>query len=144
MNVELTKEQAEYTANALKSLRVVLDSQGDLTRDERVLMLGVEVALDKGFIEDARRASIVEPPLSDEEQALTEPDREYTENESEEQDGIDSSIYTLVNDSRKDGTPPIEWDIEWISEIRDIMQSVLCTKETGLTEYQFYPYRRTE
>lgn len=63
---------------------------------------------------------------------------ELTKQQIERQDFVDNVIYDLINrliPSEKE----MEWDIESIGEIRDVIQSQLVAK--GIcTEQEFYPY----
>jgi hypothetical protein len=56
----------------------------------------------------------------------------------EKQDFVDNAIFELaktLNPSNKE----IEWDIEWISQIRDVLVSLYVDKMKVCTKYQFYP-----
>lgn len=63
---------------------------------------------------------------------------ELTNKQIERQDFVDNSIFELIqnlNPSNKE----IEWDIEFIAEIRDIIQ--LHFNELGVcSEQEFYPF----
>ena len=61
-----------------------------------------------------------------------------TDQQIARQDFVDNAIYDLINElipSDKE----MDWDIEAIGEVRDMIQSILV--ERGLsTEQEFYPY----
>jgi DNA polymerase sigma len=62
-----------------------------------------------------------------------------TQQQIAQQDFIDNSIFSLirsVNPSNKE----IEWDIEMIGEIRDVLKEWLVDKLSLTTEQEFYPY----
>ena len=63
---------------------------------------------------------------------------ELTKQQIERQDFVDNAIFELINElipSDKE----MEWDIEVIGEIRDVIQSQLV-KRGFCTEQEFYPY----
>lgn len=65
--------------------------------------------------------------------------RELTEAEIERQDSVDFAIYNLV--ASLVPTPEnVDWDIEWIAEIRDTIQEMIVNKLGLMTEQEFYPY----
>jgi hypothetical protein len=63
---------------------------------------------------------------------------ELTEQQISRQDFVDNAIYDLINElipSDKE----MEWDIEVIGEVRDVIQAMLVGR--GIcTEQKFYPY----
>ena len=62
-----------------------------------------------------------------------------TQQQIERQDFVDNAIFSLirsVNPSNKE----IEWNIEMIGEIRDVVKEWLVDKLSLTTEQEFYPY----
>ena len=63
---------------------------------------------------------------------------ELTDQQIARQDFVDNAIYDLINElipSDKE----MEWDIEVIGEVRDVIQAMLVGR--GIcTEQEFYPY----
>ena len=62
-----------------------------------------------------------------------------TEQQIDRQDYVDNAIFSLmrvINPSNKE----IEWDIEMIGEIRDVLKEWLVDKLNLTTEQEFYPY----
>ena len=63
-----------------------------------------------------------------------------TEKEKIEQwDLVDNAIFDLIQTLNPKGAE-IEWDIEPISEIRQILADFYVEKLKLCTEYEFYPY----
>jgi len=68
-------------------------------------------------------------------------ENELTQQQIAQQDFIDNAIFSLIqviNPSNKE----IEWDIEMIGEIRDVVKEWLVDKRNLTTEQEFYPYLR--
>jgi len=66
-----------------------------------------------------------------------------SENQLKRQDFVDNAIYKLVlnvNPSQQE----IEWDIELIGEIRDLIRRWLVKRLTITDEMTFYPYMDTD
>lgn len=63
----------------------------------------------------------------------------FTADETDRQDLVDNLCYTLVCDLADNHN--LEWDIEWIAEVRECVQEIICDKLHLMTEQQFYPYR---
>ena len=64
--------------------------------------------------------------------------KDFTEDQIKRQDFVDNEIYDLVKrliSSEKE----IDWDIEIIGEIRDIIQHWLVDKYKIVDELEFYP-----
>ena len=62
-----------------------------------------------------------------------------TEQQIDRQDYVDNAIFSLmrvINPSNKE----IEWDIEKIGEIRDVLKECLVDRLNLATEQKFYPY----
>jgi len=62
-----------------------------------------------------------------------------TEQQIDRQDHVDNAIFSLmrvINPSNKG----IEWDIEKIGEIRDVLKEWLVDRLNLATEQEFYPY----
>jgi|WetSurSiteA1Bulk_404760.scaffolds.fasta_scaffold605391_1 hypothetical protein len=64
----------------------------------------------------------------------------FTDAETERQDIVDNLIYQLLTDLAPWGAE-IDWDIEYISRIRDVVQEILVDELGLTTEIKFYPYR---
>jgi hypothetical protein len=61
-----------------------------------------------------------------------------TQQQITQQDFVDNTIFSfirLINPSNKE----IEWDIEMIGEIRDVLKEWLVDKLNLITEQEFYP-----
>jgi len=72
---------------------------------------------------------------------------ELTQAELERQDDVDNAIYDMVYELglKADGENwNLDWDIEWISEIRDIVWGVIVERENRMTSHEFYPYHELE
>ena len=62
-----------------------------------------------------------------------------TQQQIAQQDFVDNAIFSLIqviNPSNRE----IEWDIEMIGEIRDVVKEWLVDKLSLTTEQEFYPY----
>jgi len=64
----------------------------------------------------------------------------FTGAETDRQDIVDNLIYQLLTDLAPWGTE-IDWDTEYIAEVRDVIQEILVDELGLMTEMQFYPYR---
>lgn len=79
-------------------------------------------------------------------------DKELTQKQIDRQDEVDNAIFALVSSLvpasavLKNGE--LEWDIDWIAEIREIAEGVIA-RELGIPQYketwdkysmEFYPY----
>lgn len=65
--------------------------------------------------------------------------KELTEEQIRRQDFVDNEIYQLiqrVNAADKD----IEWDIEMIGEVRDVIRQWIVERMKITDEQTFYPY----
>ena len=67
----------------------------------------------------------------------------FTQAETERQDIVDNSIYQLLTDLAPWGAE-IDWDMEYIAEVRDVIQEILVDELGLMTEQKFYPYRELE
>jgi hypothetical protein len=67
----------------------------------------------------------------------------YTQAETERQDIVDNLIYQLLTDLAPWGSE-IDWDMEYIAEVRDVIQEILVDELGLMTEQKFYPYRELE
>lgn len=73
---------------------------------------------------------------------MTKEYEEFTERETDRQDEVDNAIHQMLCDLAPWGQGElIEWDIEDISNVRDVIQEILVDKLKLMTEQQFYPYR---
>ncbi|MDD3428097.1 MAG: hypothetical protein PHR42_04095, partial [Caldisericia bacterium] len=71
----------------------------------------------------------------------TMPEKELTAKQIGQQDFIDNNIYgLLVGVSEKE----IEWDMELISIVREVVQEIICDRLKLMTEMEFYPYIEDE
>jgi len=62
-----------------------------------------------------------------------------TQQQIAQQDFVDNAIFSLIqviNPSNRE----IEWDIEMIGEIRDVLKEWLVDKLNVITKQEFYPY----
>ena len=66
---------------------------------------------------------------------------EFTQQETDRQDYVDNVIQHTLD--RLAGTA-IDWNIEYIGEIRDAIQSIIVDELKLMTEQEFYPYREIE
>ena len=67
----------------------------------------------------------------------------FTQAETERQDIVDNLIYQLLTDLAPWGSE-IDWDMEYIAEVRDVIQEILVDELGLMTEQKFYPYRELE
>lgn len=72
---------------------------------------------------------------------LDERDGMFTDKEIERQDTVDNAIQNLMVELAPWGVDDIEWNMEYIGEIRDTIKEFLVDKLHLMTEQQFYPYR---
>lgn len=70
-------------------------------------------------------------------------DETWTGREEERQDCVDNLIFELMEAVVPEETE-IEWDIEDIAEIRDVLESIIVDKLSLMTSYDFYPYRQLD
>ena len=63
---------------------------------------------------------------------------ELTKQQIERQDFVDNMIFRMINELTPSGKE-IEWDIELIANIRDVIQSELVKKGV-CSDQVFYPY----
>lgn len=72
----------------------------------------------------------------------------FTEAETERQDYVDNAIYSLMielAEGRKNKRNKfVQWDMEDIGEIRDVIQEILVNRHEFMTEQEFYPYRESD
>jgi hypothetical protein len=66
----------------------------------------------------------------------------WTDAEDERQDCVDSEIQTLIENVARGHE--IEWDIEDISNIREVLEGIIVDKLNLMTSYDFYPYVELE
>ena len=64
---------------------------------------------------------------------------ELTEEQIARQDFVDSTILSLVGYLVGFETTDIKHDIEWVAEIRDTLEQVICRRLGLMTEQEFYP-----
>ncbi len=74
--------------------------------------------------------------------------KELTDKQIEQQDIVDNAIFSLVNSLiPTDDNQQLDWDIEWISGLRENIQDIIyekgkfsafCTRDEF--EMKFYPY----
>jgi len=64
---------------------------------------------------------------------------EYTAQETDRQDRVDSAIEEMLEDVSPIGY--VQWDMEIIGEIRDVVQDYIVNKKGWMNEQAFYPYR---
>jgi hypothetical protein len=66
-------------------------------------------------------------------------ENELTQQQITRQDFVANAIFSLIQ-SINPGNKEIEWDIEIIGEIRDVLKEWLVDKLNLTTEQEFYPY----
>lgn len=54
------------------------------------------------------------------------------------QDCVDNAIFGLINELATD--KEVEWDIEDIANVREVVENILVNKLKLMTEFEFYPY----
>jgi hypothetical protein len=65
--------------------------------------------------------------------------KELTDKQIDRQDFVDNAIFQLVQ--RVNSTDKnIEWDIEMIGEVRDVIRQWIVERMTITDEQTFYPY----
>ena len=62
-----------------------------------------------------------------------------TQQQIAQQDFVDNAIFSLMR-SLNPSNKEIEWDIEMIGEMRDVLKEWLVDKLNLTTEQEFYPY----
>jgi len=62
-----------------------------------------------------------------------------TQQQIAQQDFVDNTIFSLIQVINP-GNKEIEWDMEMIGEIRDVLKEWLVDKFNLTTEQEFYPY----
>jgi len=65
--------------------------------------------------------------------------KELTDNQIEKQDYVDNAIYQLIQSANPTNTA-IEWDIEMIGSVRDVIVKFMAEKRIVADERQFYPF----
>ena len=65
--------------------------------------------------------------------------RELTKKEIRRQDFVDNAIFDLIKELNL-SSKEIDWNIEMIGEIRDIITDWSVNKSKMCTEQEFYPY----
>ncbi len=74
---------------------------------------------------------------------MSEPKNELTKNQLKRQDFVDNTIHELLR-SLNPSQEEIEWNIELIGEIRDVVRQVLVEHLEVTDEMTFYPYIETD
>ena len=69
------------------------------------------------------------------------PERELTEAEIRQQDKVQNACHKLVCDLVDD---TLEWDMEWIGDLADLVTDIVCNRLKLATEEDFYPYIESE
>lgn len=62
----------------------------------------------------------------------------WTGAEEERQDCVDNAIHALINDMARGHE--VEWDIEDIANVREVLEGIIVDKLNLMTSYDFYPY----
>jgi hypothetical protein len=70
------------------------------------------------------------------------PEKELTGAQADRQDCVDSAIHALLNDLAIG--QEIEWDMEFIGDVREVVQEIICDRLKLMTEMEFYPYIEDE
>jgi len=63
---------------------------------------------------------------------------ELTKEQTNRQDIVDNACHNLICELSNGSY--VEWDMEYISEVRDAVQGVLVDKLHIMSEMEFYPY----
>jgi hypothetical protein len=66
---------------------------------------------------------------------------EFTSRELERMDFVDNAIYNLLLELAGVNEDKLEWDMEDIGEIRDLIQEIVVNKYHLMTEMEFCPCR---
>lgn len=66
----------------------------------------------------------------------------FTAQEIDRQDKVDSVIEEMLENLSPIGY--VEWDMEIIGEIRDVVQDYIVNKKGWMSEQAFYPYRELD
>lgn len=65
--------------------------------------------------------------------------KELTDEQIKRQDLVDNAIYHLIQEVNPAGKT-IEWDIEMIGDVRDVIREWLVERMNVISEQRFYPY----
>ncbi|MBI5874490.1 MAG: hypothetical protein HZB81_01340 [Deltaproteobacteria bacterium] len=65
--------------------------------------------------------------------------KELTDKQIKRQDFVDNAIYHLIQEVNP-ASETIEWDIEMIGDVRDVISEWLVEKMNIASEQTFYPY----
>jgi hypothetical protein len=66
-----------------------------------------------------------------------EPYDEMTDEQLERQDFVDNAVFSLIQEVNPTNKP-IDWDIEMIGKVRDVVVGEL-EKKLGISEFDIYP-----
>ena len=66
-------------------------------------------------------------------------EEELTNEQTKRQDLVDNAIYTMLNEVNP-SNKEIDWNIEIISHIRELVQSYFVNELSVVDEMTFYPY----
>jgi len=66
-----------------------------------------------------------------------EPYDEMTDEQLERQDFVDNAVFSLIQEVNPTNKP-IDWDIEMIGKVRDVVIGEL-EKKLGISEFEIYP-----
>jgi hypothetical protein len=64
-------------------------------------------------------------------------ERELTQPEIDQQDKVQNACHKLVCDLVDD---TLEWDMEWIGDLADLVTDIVCNRLKLAKEEAFYPY----
>lgn len=65
--------------------------------------------------------------------------KELTDEQIKRQDFVDNAVYHMIREVNPTGKM-IEWDIEMIGEVRDVIRQWLVERMHITSEQSFYPY----
>ena len=65
---------------------------------------------------------------------------ELTQSQLDRQDMVDNAIYQLFLELNPNQGKQIDWDIHWISEVREVMERVFVHELAVCDDLTFYPY----
>ena len=64
---------------------------------------------------------------------------ELTDEQTKRQDFVDNAIYHLIQEVNP-ASKTVEWDIEMIGDVRDVIREWLVERMNIASEQTFYPY----
>ena len=65
---------------------------------------------------------------------------ELSQTQIDRQDMVDNAIYQLFLELNPNPNKQIDWDIHWISEVREVVERVIVHEMEACDDLTFYPY----